>query len=328
MSKAADAESRSLPKALGRLRDKPWIWSFLAAGLVWIATVMVTGGASAAGLTYAALTFASFSIIVGLGQMFVITLGPGNIDLSIPATMTLAGTLALKFMNVEDSLVVPGLLVAIGVGLAIGIGNYGLIKLLRIPPIIATLSTSFIIQSTAIWSNRGLRIKPPDSLSWFTTASLFGIPNLALVALALTAAGYVLLNRSLYGRWICAIGQNMRAARLAGVPVDGVRCATYLLSAVLAAICGYLLASFSGGAALNMGAEFLLMSIAVVVIGGTAVSGGDSNIPGIWGASLFMFLVVSMLNTYGLGAGIRLIITGLIITGVIVIAGGRRPAAR
>ena len=120
-----------------------------------------------------------------------------------------------------------------------------------------------------------------------------------------------------------AIGQNARAARLAGVPVDGVRCATYVLCALLAALCGFLLASFSGGAALNMGAEYLLMSIAVVVIGGSSVAGGYSNVPGIWGASLFMFLVVTMLNTYGLGAGVRLILTGLIIIAVIVAAGGR-----
>jgi ribose transport system permease protein len=97
-----------------------------------------------------------------------------------------------------------------------------------------------------------------------------------------------------------------------------------MLCAVLASVGGYLLASFSGGAALNMGTEYLLMSIAVVVIGGTAVAGGNSNIPGIWGASLFMFLVVSMLNTYGFGAGFRLILTGLIIIAVILVAGGRR----
>ena len=107
--------------------------------------------------------------------------------------------------------------------------------------------------------------------------------------------------------------------RLAGIPIDGTRLVTYLLCAVLASLCGYLLASFSGGAALNMGTEYLLMSIAVVVIGGTAVAGGNSNVPGIWGASLFMFLVVSMLNTYGFGAGIRLILTGLIIIAVIML---------
>ncbi len=314
--------------ALRMLGKKPWTWSFLATTIVWIVTVLFTGGASSIGLSQAALTFAAFSVIVGIGQMFVITLGPGNIDLSVPSTMTLAGTVALKLMNVEDGMIVPGLLVSILIGLGVGIGNYALIKLLRIPPIIATLSMSFIIQSTAIWSNRGLRIKPPEQLADFTTSGFLGIPNIALVALVLSLLAWVLLERTIYGRWISAIGQSMFAARMAGIPVDGTRLVTYVLCAILASICGYLLASFSGGAALNMGAEYLLMSIAVVIIGGTAVAGGDSNVPGIWGASLFMFLVVSMLNTYGFGAGPRLVLTGLIIIAVILVAGGRPGGGR
>jgi ribose transport system permease protein len=308
--------------ALQKFSRKPWIWSFVATIAVWIITVLFTGGASSFGLSHAALTFAAFSVIVGIGQMFVITLGPGNIDLCVPATMTLSGTIALKFMDVSDTMILPGLLVAIAIGIAIGVGNYALIKLLRIPPIIATLSMSFIVQSIAIWSNRGLRIKPPQMLADFAISSTLGIPNVALVALLLSGLAWILLDRSFYGRWISAIGQSTFAARMTGIPVDGTRFITYVLCAVLAAIAGYLLASFSGGAALNMGAEYLLMSIAVVVIGGTAVAGGDSNVPGIWGASLFMFLVVSMLNTYGFGAGIRLILTGLIIISVILLASG------
>jgi ribose transport system permease protein len=311
--------------AAQRFLAKPWIWAFVAAFGVWLVTIMFTGGASTVGLTQAALTFAAFSIIVGLGQMFVITLGPGNIDLSIPATMTLAGTVALKVMDTSNDLIILGLLATLGVGLVVGVANYALIKLLRIPPIIATLSLSFIVQSTAIWYNRGIRIKPPSVLADFATGSLLGIPNVALVALAVTIIAWVLLEKGIYGRWVSAIGQNMRAARLAGVPVDGVRFATYVLCAVLAATGGFLLSCFSGGAALNMGAEFLLTSIAVVVIGGTAVAGGNANVPGIWGASLFLFLVVSMLNTYGASAGVRLLLTGLIIIAVII-AASRKPA--
>ncbi len=303
---------------------KPWIWSFVAALAVWLATILFTGGASTLGLTQAALTFAAFSIIVGLGQMFVITLGPGNVDLSIPATMTLAGTVALKLMDTNDTLVVVGFLVAIAIGVAVGLMNYALIRLLRIPPIIATLSSSFIVQSTAIWYNRGIRIKPPPVLADFSTASTLGIPNVALIALAVSVVAWVLLEKGIFGRWVSAIGQNMHAARLAGVPVDGVRLITYVLCAILAALAGFLLSCFSGGAALNMGAEYLLTSIAVVIIGGTAVAGGNGNVPGIWGASLFMFLVVSMLNTYGASAGLRLLLTGLIIIAVIIAATRRR----
>jgi ribose transport system permease protein len=307
---------------------KPWIWSYAATLIVWIITILFTGGTSAGGLSQAAFTFAAFSVLVGIGQMFVITLGPGNVDLSVPATMTLAGTLSLKYMDGGEGLVLPGLGIAILVGLAIGTLNYALIKLLRIPPIIATLSMSFIVQSTAIWSNRGLRIKPPESLATFTTSDLFGVPNIAIVSIFLAAAAWLLLEKSIYGRWISAIGQSQFAARMAGIPVDGTRFVTYVLCAVLAAVCGFLFASFSGGAALNMGAEYLLTSIAVVVIGGSAVAGGNSNVPGIWGASLFMFLVVSMLNTYGFGAGVRLILTGLIIIAVILVASGKFRTSR
>lgn len=308
------------------LFSRPWIWSFIAAFATWIVTLMFTGGASFTGLSQATLTFASFSVIVGIGQMLVITLGPGNVDLSVPATITLAGTVALKIMDGQNTMILVGLLVAIVIGVAVGLANYALIKLLRIPPIIATLSTSFIIQSAAIWYNRGIRIKPPEGLASFTTSTTSGIPNLALVALLLSVIGWWILDRSVYGRRISAIGQSMFAARMAGIAVDGTRLATYVLCAVMAGLCGYLLASFSGGAALNMGQEYLLMSIAVVVIGGSAVAGGNSNVPGLWGASLFLFLVVSMLNTYGFGAGIRLILTGLIIITVILVAS--RPPRR
>ncbi|MGO8013307.1 ABC transporter permease, partial [Rhizobium ruizarguesonis] len=74
------------------------------------------------GLSQAALTFAAFSVSGGIGQMFVITLCPGNSDLSVPATMTLAGTVALKRMNVENGMIRPGLLVAIVIGLVVGFG--------------------------------------------------------------------------------------------------------------------------------------------------------------------------------------------------------------
>lgn len=310
--------------ALSVLSQRPWIWSYVATVAVWLITIGFTGSAGIHGLSHAAFTFAAFSVIVGLGQMFVITLGPGNIDLSVPATMTLAATIALKLMDTQNDMILAGLAVAILIGFAVGICNFALIKLLRIPPIIATLSLSFLVQSTAIWSNRGLRVKPPETLAQFATSSTLGIPNVALVALVLSVLGWILLKKTIYGRWISAIGQNPFAARMAGVPVDGARFVTYVLCAVLASLCGFLLACFSGGAALNMGTEYLLMSIAVVIIGGTAVAGGDSNVPGIWGAALFMFLIVSMLNTYGFGAGVRLVLTGLTIIAVILLASSRK----
>ena len=303
---------------------KPWVWAWAAAALAFAATVLLTSGRGAGELAYAALSFGAFAAIVGLGQMLVITLGPGNVDLSIPACMTLAGTLALKAMGTAEGTAFLGLAVALATGLAVGCANFVLIWLLRLPPIIATLAASLIYQSLAIWSNRGLRIKPPEGLADFSTGRFIGVPNLAWIALGLAILVWLLLERTIWGSWLLASGQNARAARLAGIPVQAVRAATYLSVAVFAALAGYLLASFSGGAALNMGAEYLLMSIAVVVIGGSSIAGGNSNVPGVVGAALFMFLVVSMLNSYGAGAGIKSVLTGTIIIAIVIAASTRR----
>jgi ribose transport system permease protein len=169
-----------------------------------------------------------------------------------------------------------------------------------------------------------LRIKPPPMLADFSTARISGVPVLAICVVALTTLMAVLLHRTVFGRSVIAVGQSQRAAALAGINVGRIRFATYVLSAVLAGLLGYLFSGFSGGASLSMGEQYLLASIAVVVIGGTSVAGGFANLPGLWGAALFLYLVETMLNTYGLGAGIRYLATGLIIIGVIVAAGGQK----
>ena len=306
-----------------RLLEKPWLWAFAAAFAVWLATITFTGGQGAGSVLSAALAFGTFSVIVGIGQMYVITLGPGNVDLSIPATMTFAGAASMKIVNTQDSMILVGLLIALGIGAGIGVFNYGLIRLMRIPPIIATLSSSFVFQSAAIAYGRGIKIKPPPALADFTTARVAGVPILAMCTVVLALVMMVVLRKTVYGRSVIAIGQNARAAKLSGIAVDFTRFATYVMCATLAGLCGFVLSGFSGGASLNMGAEFLLASIAVVVIGGTSVAGGFANIPGLWGAALFMFLLVTMLNTFGVGAGIRLVMTGLIIIAVITLAGGK-----
>lgn len=312
----------TMTASLKNLTHKPWIWSYLGMIVVWLATVAYTGGQGGGDVITAALSFATFTVIVGIGQMFVITTGPGNVDLSIPANIALSGAVAMKVMDGSNEMLLVGLLASLSCGLAVGVFNYGLIRVLRIPPIIATLSASFLVMSTAIAYGRGLKIKPPSLLSDFATLQVYGVPVLALVVICLAVVMSVVLHRTLYGRSVLAIGQSMRAAWLAGIDVERIRFATYVLSAFMAALCGFVLAGFSGGASLNMGEEYLMASIAVVVIGGTSVAGGKANVPGIWGAALFMFMLVTMLNTFGASAGIRLIMTGVIIVAVITIAGG------
>src|SRR5690242_19787638 len=306
------------------LLAKPWLWSFLGALVVWLATIAFTGGHGGGGMLSAALALAQFTVIVGIGQMFVITLGPGNVDLSLPANIGLASAVAMKVMDGSDSMVAVGLLAALACGAAIGATNYLLIRALRIPPIIATLSASFIIQSVDISYGRGLQIKPPPGFADFTNWQVLGIPVLAMLTVVFTIGAALALQRMIYGRSVLAIGQNIRAAWLAGVHVGRIRFLTYTLCGALGGIDGALLAGYFRGANVDIGNEYLLASIAVVVIGGTSVAGGKANVPGVWGAGLFLVLLLTMLNTFGVSAGVRLVLTGLIIVGVITAAGGEK----
>jgi ribose transport system permease protein len=310
------------------LLAKPWLWSFVGAVALWLVTIAFTGGQGAGGMLTASLALAQFTVIVGIGQMFVITLGPGNVDLSLPANIGLASAVAMKVMNGDDSMVVVGLLAALACGALIGAANYLLIRALRIPPIIATLSASFIIQSADISYGRGLQIKPPPGFAEFTNLQVLGVPVLALLTIVFAAGAGIVLHRMVFGRSVLAIGQNMRAAWLAGVKVERVRFLTYTLSGTLGGIDGALLAGYFRGANVDIGNEYLLSSLAVVVIGGTSVAGGKANVPGIWGAALFLVLLLTMLNTFGVSAGIRMLVTGLVIVGVIAAAGGPRDSAR
>jgi ribose transport system permease protein len=198
---------------LSHWAKQPWLWSFFGALGVYGLVLVFARGHGAWNVLTTALAFSAFTVLVGIGQMFVITLGPGNIDLSLPATIGFASAVAMKVMDGADSRIVLGLAAAVGAGLVIGTLNYLLIWLLRIPPLIATLSSSFVIRSVGISYGRGLQIVPPPGFAYLTTARIAGISLLALVVLAFSAIAALLLKRTVYGRSMLAVGQNMRAFR-------------------------------------------------------------------------------------------------------------------
>src|SRR4029078_12277406 len=123
---------------------------------------------------------------------------------------------AMKVMDGSDVMIPIGLLAALGSGIAVGCANYLLIWALLIPPIIATLSASFIIQSVDISYGRGLQIKPPPGFADFANWQVLGIPVLAMLTVVFTIGAALALQRMIYGRSVLAIGQNIRAAWLAG----------------------------------------------------------------------------------------------------------------
>ncbi len=135
-------------------------------------------------------------MLVGLGQMLVITLGPGNIDLSIPYAIGLTGFIAMKTMNAADGNIAVGILAGLAVGAAIGAFNFGLIRMLRVPPMIATLASGFIVQTFSIVFFRGLQIKPPPGLAAFVDIKLGPLPLLFVLVAAIAVVMHFVLTRS------------------------------------------------------------------------------------------------------------------------------------
>ncbi len=272
-------------------------------------------------LLVASSPFVGFYVIVGIGQMMVITSGPGNIDLSIPATMTLSGYLALGLVTYNGMSVPVSALIGIVVGLGMGMFNSLMIITLRIPPMIATLSGGFILQSIAVSYSRGSTAAPARSIAHFAQDRVFGLSSIFIVACtALIVVGAV-LGSSIYGRYLESTGQNRVAARLSKIPVTFVTVGVYCASGVLAALAGILFAAFSGGASMSMGDEFLLVSIAVVVLGGTSVAGGRYTMIGTLAGAIFLFYAVTMLNVLQFNAGVRSVLTGALIILVLAFRG-------
>ncbi len=241
-------------RALGRtLERSPWIWAYLGALLVWVATMAAVQGRGGVETLAVAVQFATFFVIVGIGQMLVIAAGPGNIDLSIPAVMTLAGYIAMGVMHGANAGLVPGLLAGIGIGLATGVANVVLIQALAIPPMIGTLAAGFVVQSMAIVYSSGSTAKPAPALAGFITWQVADAPVIALVFIVVTIAVAQILRRSVFGRSVLAVGQSPRAAYLAGLAVPRTLAGVYLISGLLSGVAGTLLAAYSGGASLDKG---------------------------------------------------------------------------
>ena len=210
----------------------------------------------------------------------------------------------MKTMGGDDRLLIVGLAAAIASGLAVGLANYLLIWALRIPPIIATLSANFIIQSIDISYGRGLQIKPPPAsptspTSW-SQACPVGDPD---------GAHHDRRERRPSSHDLGPVGRRDWAEPAGGSiggPQGRAGALRHIRLVRRAGAQWRLLAGYFRGANVDIGNEYLLASIAVVVIGGTSVSGGRANLPGVWGGALFLVLLLTMLNTFGVNAGAAL----------------------
>jgi ribose transport system permease protein len=299
-----------------------WIWSVLGVLILWGILSAVTSQLSLSSLSGVAVT-GSFLTLVALGQMVVVTSGGGNIDLSIASVMTLSAFIALIVIGGHDGRIPLGLAVTLALGLIVGASNAALVLIARIPAIIATLATGYVLATASLLANRaipGFGIAP--SLRVVATARIGGVPIMAIVAISAVAIASVLINRTAYGRSLSAVGQNAVAARLAGVRVNQVTAAAFVASSILAAFAGLLQGAYVGGAFLEMGQPFLLQSLGAVVLGGTLIFGGSGTAVGTLFGALLLVLIVTTMQIAKLPPGAQDVVEGVVIIAVLALAGG------
>ncbi|MCA0054483.1 MULTISPECIES: ABC transporter permease [unclassified Mesorhizobium] len=298
-----------------------WIWSAIGVLLLWLVLSIVTNRFSLSSLSGIVLS-ASFLTVVGIGQMFVVTTGRGNIDLSVASVITLSAFVALLTIKGQDANLAVGVGAAILLGLAVGALNALLVVGLNIPAIIATLATGYVLATATLLSNRaisGFAVSP--LLKTLATGRVAGVPIMAVIAILGVAATSFVLRYTVYGQLLSAVGQNRAAARLAAIRNNRVIASAFIISSVLASLNGLLLGAYIGGAFLEMGQPYLLQSIAAVVLGGTLIFGGSATALGTLFASILLILIVTTMQIIGLPPGAQDIVQGIVVIFVLALAG-------
>lgn len=232
--------------------------------------------------------------VVAMGLTFVLI--TGGIDLSVTSIIALTSVAGAATMNSSTGwlagspLAIPvGIAAMLLIGGAVGLLNGMAIAKFRMPPFIVTLTTMMFVSGLAIWLTQSKNINhlPAafNALGGKTWVAFF-------ITTALAVAAHVMLSRSLWGRWLYAVGHNARAALISGVPVDGVTVSAYVASGVLAALASVIYTGQAETGSPVMGQRILLDIIGATVIGGTSLFGGKGKV--LW--TLFGVLFIKLMD--------------------------------
>lgn len=298
-----------------KLRGQSWLGAFAAVIALWLLAGALTGTLSL-GFILANATIAGFLALAGAAQMTVIASGPGNFDLSLPYTITF-GAYVMSSGLLGDANTMASVCLTLAAGALIGAFNAGLIVLLRIPAIVATLASGYIIYSLIVAVQSAGFSRVGGMFEAALRYRMAGIPGALVVTLITLALLAVVLSRMVFGVQLHAMGQNAEAARLAGVRRGRVMLLTFVISGVLAAWLGAMLATYQGGVSTDLGRSYLLGSVAAVVVGGTRITGGVTSVFGTILGALVLTLAQSDLILMHVSIGAQYAVQGLIVLGTV-----------
>ncbi len=267
--------------------------------------------------------------IVALGMTLVIA--SGGIDLSVGSVMAVSGALAPIIFLSDWAVAHPtaglaaSIILPLFVAAMCGLFNGAMISLLGVQPIIATLI--FFISGRGIaqvLTNGNLQTFTNPSFTWLGTGRILGLPVQGWIAVILTLILAWVVRRTIYGRYLLAVGGNERAAALAGVPVARVKIATYVITATLAGLAGLIVVAINSASdAARIGQLMELDAIAAAVVGGAALSGGTAPILGTLLGAMFIQLMGYTLIANGVPDETTLIVTAGIIATAVWLQRGR-----
>lgn len=261
-------------------------------------------------------------LIVSVGQSIAVI--SGGLDLSIAATLALAGVYGVIVMNAFG--LIAGILTMIFTGIGVGLINGLIITGFQVSPFIVTLGMLSIARGLALIASAGLPIyKMPDQfLDIFGDGRLLGIPVGIVVAIATVIVGHILLGYTIFGRYVYAIGSSTAAAFHSGVNVRATTLLVYALSGATAGI-GALVFTSWVTAAQPLAAEGLeLKSVAAVVVGGIALTGGSGSMLNMVYGALILGMLSNSLNLIGLSSFVQILVVGLVIVTAVILDRLRR----
>jgi ribose transport system permease protein len=250
----------------------------------------------------------------------------GAFDLSVAGLLGLCGVVLALLLPAQGVLaIVPAVLAVLVLGGLLGLANGIVVTKARIPAFIATLGMMNIYLALGFMLTNA-QVVPVMNSAFRTlgTGVVLGLPVPFLIMIVMYLIAYAILKYATYGRFMRAVGSNETASRTAGLPVDRVRIVAFILVGLFTALAGVLLTALLSSANAIMATGFELNVIAVVVVGGTSLTGGRGTLFGSFTGALLFSVINNALNMFGVGAYWQYVAVGLVLIVALGIEAGRK----
>jgi ribose/xylose/arabinose/galactoside ABC-type transport system permease subunit len=274
------------------------------------------------------------SVLVQASSLAMMAIGitavliTGGIDLSIPGMMAVGAILGGMFIHNGGNPVV-GALIMVAVSTALGAVNGFAVSYLKMIPFVVTLAMQVVTTGTAIWITKETTITGFPQVYMNTVLGTNSIPMPAIYVIILAIIAQLILTRTIYGRWLYAVGTNIRAARVSGVPTQRVVFLAFAFSGFMAGLAAIILTARLASAGAPMGKDSMIMDvIASAAVGGVSTFGGvGTALNAIFGAILIT-LISNVMNMGHVSYYLTLVAKGVIIVSVVAIDGIRRQRGK